>query len=72
MIGQQQKGKKQAGADKLSGVQAISRVKKIRAADGSYMTIDPKLDKFSGDEYLPEKHKEAENRLANSVLPPFK
>ena len=72
MISQQQKDRKQATADKLDGVHAISPVKKIRAADGSYMTIDPELDRFSGDEFIPEKHKEAEIRLANSILPPFK
>jgi hypothetical protein len=35
-------------------------------------TPGPELEKFSGDEFAPEKYKEVEKRLANSVLPTFK
>jgi len=73
MIGQKQKGRKQAVAVKNIHNQADARVKKtFTAYDGTVLTIDPELDKFSGDEYLPEKHKEAERILANSKLPSFK
>jgi len=33
------------------------------------MTYNPELDKFSGDEFVPEKYKEDGRRLANSTLP---
>jgi hypothetical protein len=72
MISHQQKDRKQAGAVKLGGVHTSTPGKKAYRANGSDMTIDPELDKFSGDEFIPEKHKEAESRLTNSLLPPFK
>jgi len=73
MIGQKKTGMKQAGAVKKDHIQKGTPVKKtFTAYDGTIMTIDPELDKFSGDEYLPEKHKEAERILANSKLPSFK
>ncbi len=37
--------------------------------DGVKMTYNPDLDKFSGNEFLPEKHKEDERRLKKSKLP---
>ena len=43
--------------------------KKTGVADGNDMTISSELDRFSGDEFLPEKYKDDEIRLANSVLP---
>jgi hypothetical protein len=64
MIGQQQKDRKHAATDKLNGVHAISPVKKIRITDGNDMIINPELDKFSGEEFVPEKYKEDEIRLA--------
>ena len=72
MIGHQQKNRKQERTAKLGGVHAAKPVTKKNVTDGSDMTINPELDKFSGDEYLPEKHKEAEILLAKSILPPFK
>jgi hypothetical protein len=40
------------------------------------ITYNPELDKFSGDEFIPQKYKEAEIRLSKSVFPdsssPFK
>ena len=66
MISHQQKGRKQAGTVKSNRAHADTFIKKT---DGNDMTIDPELDKFSGDEYMPEKHKEDEIRLANSILP---
>ena len=73
MIGQKQKGGKQAVAVKKGHIKADTGVKKtFTAYDGTVLTINPEFDKFSGDEYLPEKHKEAERILANSKLPSFK
>ncbi|HEY8783622.1 MAG TPA: hypothetical protein VIM16_18490 [Mucilaginibacter sp.] len=69
MISHQQKGRKQAGAVKSNRVHAVSPVKKTRVTDGSDMTYNPELDKFSGDEFVPEKYKEDGVRLANSTLP---
>ena len=73
MISHQQKGRKTAEVAKPGHIQVSTSGKKTYTApDGTVMVIDPELDRFSGDEYLPEKHKEAEIRLANSTLPPFK
>jgi len=47
MIGQKQKGRKQAVAVKNIHNQADARVKKtFTAYDGTVLTIDPELDKF--------------------------
>jgi hypothetical protein len=72
MIDHQQKGGKKTGAVKLSGVREVSQAKKTRVSDGSDMIVNPELDKYVGDEFIPEKHKQAEIRLAKSILPPFK
>jgi len=73
MIIKQQKNRKQAEVVKPDHIQADAPVKKKYVAyDGTTVTINPELDRFSGDEYMPEKHKEDEIRLSNSVLPPFK
>lgn len=72
MIGHQQKSSKKPGTVKLSGVHKISSAEKARILNESGMTYNPELDKFSGDERIPEKHEVAEIRLANSILPPFK
>jgi len=72
MIGHQQKGKKQAIAVKSSGNDEIGSGKKVKAISEGGMTYNPELDKFSGDQFIPEKHKEVEARFANRLLPPFK
>jgi hypothetical protein len=72
MISHQQKSGKQTGTDKLRNGYTKAPTKKVNQVTGIRMTVDPELDKFSGDEFVPEKHKEAEIRLANSNLPPFK
>lgn len=54
----------------------FAEIQEKMKAFGINLTYNPELDKFSGDEFLPEKHKEDEIRLANSTLPkslsPFK
>jgi len=72
MIGHQQKGRKRAATVKLAGAHEINPLKKTKIADESGMTYNPQLDKFSAENFIPEKQKEAETRLANSSLPPFK
>jgi len=72
MIGHQQKGRKQAATTKLAGVQEITTLKKAKMVDESGMKYNPELDRFSADNFIPEKQKQAEGRLANSSLPPFK
>ena len=42
---------------------------KAKLADGNDMSIDTSLEKFSSDDFLPEKFREDETRLANSLLP---
>lgn len=69
MIGHQQKTGKQAKADNAGKGDTVTSARKVRSADGSYMIVNPGLDKFSGDEFVPEKYKEDEARLANSILP---
>ena len=69
MIGHQQKGIKQAGAVKSERSHASTPKKKPDIAGGSDTTYNPELDKFSGDEFVPEKYKEDGRRLANSTLP---
>jgi hypothetical protein len=69
MIDHQQKGSKKAGSVKVSGVREISQAKKTRVSDGSDMIINPELDKYAGDEFVPEKYNEDGIRLANSILP---
>ena len=49
--------------------QGVAPVKRTTVFDGSDITIDPDLDRYSAEEFLPEKHKIAERRLANSALP---
>jgi hypothetical protein len=46
-------------------------VKKARTIDFTGITVNHDLDRFSGDEFIPERYKEHEIRLANSVLPSF-
>ena len=70
MIGHQQKNRKQERTAKLGD--AAKPVTKENVADGIDMTINPELEKFSSKYFMPEKHKEAERLLANSILPPFK
>jgi hypothetical protein len=65
MISHQQKGKKQVGAVKSERSHASAPKKSPHIADGSDMTYNPELDKFSGDEFVPEKYKEDGRRLAN-------
>jgi len=74
MIDHQRKDGKQAATVKSAGVHAISTLKKAKAklAGAGDMTYNPELDKFSADNFIPEKQKKAETRLANSSLPPFK
>lgn len=69
MISHQQKGRKQVGAVKSERSHASAPKKSPHIADGSDMTYNPELDKFSGDEFVPEKYKEDGRRLANSTLP---
>ena len=69
MIDHQRKGGKKTGAAKLSGVREISEAKKTSVSDGSDMIVNPELDKYAGDEFVPEKYKEDGIRLANSILP---
>ena len=69
MISHHQTGGKQARTVKSDRVHATTTVKKTFIADGSDMTINPELDKFSGDEFVPDKYKEEGTRLANSNLP---
>ena len=54
MIDHQQKGGKKTGAVKLSGVREVSQAKKTRVSDGSDMIVNPELDKYVGDEFIPE------------------
>jgi hypothetical protein len=69
MIGHQQRGAKPKRTGKLSGANAITPKKNAKAFDGNDMTINPELDKFSGNAFEPEKYKEDEIRLAKSILP---
>ena len=69
MINYQHKGRKQSGAAKSERNNTSTPQKKPHIADGSDMTYNPELDKFSGDEFMPEKYKEDGRRLANSTLP---
>jgi hypothetical protein len=72
MIGHQQKGRKQTATAKLAGARETTTLKKPKMADESGMKYNPELDRFSADNFIPEKQKQAEARLANSSLPPFK
>jgi hypothetical protein len=69
MIGSQQKGKKKRGTVKSTGGSENFAVKKNILIDGINITYSSELDKFTGDEFIPEKYKEDEIRLANSILP---
>ena len=69
MINHQQKGAKRQPAVKSAGIHTTSPVKDTTVTGGFDMTFDPELDKFSGNIFQPEKHKEDEARLANSTLP---
>jgi len=69
MIKPQQKNVNKKGNTKLETIGASTAYKKtFTTTDGTVLIVDPELDRFSGDGYLPEKHKEDEIRLANSVL----
>jgi len=70
MIGHQQKGRKRAPSAKLSGVNEIGPVKKLKPAGEGGMSYNPEPDKFSADQFIPDKHKQAETRLANSLSRP--
>jgi len=70
MIGHQQKGKKQVASAKSGGIDEVGSVKKGKSTGESRMAYNPELDKFSADLFIPEKHEEAEARLANSLIPP--
>ncbi|WP_309335846.1 hypothetical protein [Mucilaginibacter sp.] len=69
MISHQQKNGKQRETVKSDGIETNGPAKKKNGIEGQAMTVDSELDKFSGDKSLPEKHKEDEVRLANSILP---
>jgi hypothetical protein len=63
MIGSQQK-KKVEKKVKLAVAKGHKKLtKEIK------LTVNPELNRFSADEFLPEKHMEAERRLAKSILP---
>ncbi len=70
MIDQKPKAEKKQSQIGLNGAtgNAISK-KATFQFEGMTVTIDPELNQFSGDEFIPEKYKEAERRLAKSVLP---
>lgn len=54
----------------LAGISiATTPARETFVREGIIFTINPELDRFSGDGFLPEKHKEAEARLANRVIP---
>ena len=72
MIGHKEKGRKRVESAKMGGIDEPTPVKKLIATGGCGMSYNPELDKFSADQFIPEKHKQAEPRLTKSSLPPFK
>jgi hypothetical protein len=69
MIIHQQKDGKKTTKVGSNEVQTNTPEKKNHIADRCDMTINLELDKFSGDEFVPAKYKEAEIHLVNSILP---
>jgi hypothetical protein len=63
---------KQQEKKKVVPVEPANGKGKLVAPEFANITYNPELDKFSGDEFVPEKQKRDEIRLAKSILPPFK
>jgi hypothetical protein len=62
-------GKKSKQFDLNGPKETIAPEKIAYQFKGMNVTVNPDLSRFSGDEFLPEKHKQDEIRLKNSVIP---
>ena len=69
MIEQKEKVEKKQKAGLNGAKESVVAKKTTFQFEGMTVTINPELNQFSSDEFIPEKYKEAEKRLAKSVLP---